>query len=211
MIDNELNYSSLAKKIKYSDVAVSNIIKGKTKPKFEFLSALVQNFPNYNPAWILTGKGNEKGAKLIKEDGTIQETSFIASEPHIEYTKESENSIPYFNIDITENLSGVLENRKPNGWINIPDFPKSDMVINARSKDLINNKSKIAIRKIKDKEVFNFGDRYLVVTDDYSLIKTINKSENIDCVFLVSDNKENASFDLPKSKIQSLYLVTTIF
>lgn len=211
LIDNKLNYSSFAKKINYSDVAVSKIIKGQTKPKFEFLSAVVEAFPYINPAWILTGKGRERGPVIINEDRTISETTYIANEPLISYDKKNKNAVPYFNVDVSFEIDILLQKEKPNGWINFPDFPKSDLVINVNSNDLKKGVNKIALLKISDKEIINFGDKYLIITKDYALVKTILKSDEKNNVKLISDNEKNPAYSISKSKIKDLYLVTYVF
>ena len=53
-----MNYRSFGNFLEYSDVAVSKIIKGNSKPKFEFLSNILDKIPEINPEWLLTGKGN---------------------------------------------------------------------------------------------------------------------------------------------------------
>ncbi|EAR14054.1 helix-turn-helix domain-containing protein [Robiginitalea biformata] len=59
MNDNSLNYRTFAEVLGVSDVAVRNIIKGKSNPKFDLLSALVGKYPKINSHWLLTGKGEK--------------------------------------------------------------------------------------------------------------------------------------------------------
>lgn len=67
MKDNNLNYRSLSQELGYTDVAVRNIVKGKSIPKFDFLEALFNKFPSINTYWLITGKGKQ----YIEGDGNV--------------------------------------------------------------------------------------------------------------------------------------------
>ncbi len=58
MEKNGLNYRSFGKKLGYSDVAIAKLINGKSKPKFDFLLAILESDPLINPEWLLTGTGD---------------------------------------------------------------------------------------------------------------------------------------------------------
>ena len=38
--------------------SVSHILSGRNKPSFDFIERLINNFPNLNPDWIITGRGD---------------------------------------------------------------------------------------------------------------------------------------------------------
>ncbi len=52
-----MNFRSFGKKIKISDVVVGNVIKGRNKPSFDFISAVLQTFDWINSDWLMTGRG----------------------------------------------------------------------------------------------------------------------------------------------------------
>lgn len=54
----------LAKEIDTSDVIISRIRSGKTKPSFEFLAKLVDKYPLFDLNYLLTGEG-----ELLKKTG----------------------------------------------------------------------------------------------------------------------------------------------
>lgn len=77
MNDNNLNYRSLGIEVGYSDVAVRNIVLGKSNPKFDLLHALIKKYPKINSYWLLTGIGEMysevKGHSL--SDASINEVA----------------------------------------------------------------------------------------------------------------------------------------
>ncbi|MCQ0112645.1 hypothetical protein [Zhouia amylolytica] len=52
-----ITISALEKQIGASKGVLSRALKNKTDIQTKWLAALVENYPNYNPSWILMGKG----------------------------------------------------------------------------------------------------------------------------------------------------------
>lgn len=67
MTQSGLNYRTLAATIGYSDMAVSNVVKGKSVPRYDMLIAIIEKFPKYSTYWLMTGKGDPEG----KEAGVL--------------------------------------------------------------------------------------------------------------------------------------------
>lgn len=53
----KLNPSSFARSIGKSYNAVESIVKSKTRPSYDVLEAVFQSYPDLNPSWLMTGKG----------------------------------------------------------------------------------------------------------------------------------------------------------
>ncbi|PCH66846.1 MAG: hypothetical protein COC06_12165 [Bacteroidales bacterium] len=91
----ELSKRSFSALVGYSDVAIGKIINGKSKPKFEMLEALINAFPDINPAWLLTGKGEmllTGEEKILKGSGECEECGKLKKEiSMLEQLLESKN------------------------------------------------------------------------------------------------------------------------
>ncbi len=78
--------------------------------------------------------------------------------------------------------------------------------------------SLILCRRVKDKSVIMYGEIYLIRTNDYLMVKRLQKPEARNAVLCTSDNFEQRSekfkrfepFELPIDKILDLYLVKGI-
>lgn len=78
--------------------------------------------------------------------------------------------------------------------------------------------SLILCRKVKDKSVIMYGEIYLIRTNDYLMVKRLQRPEVRNAVLCTSDNFEQRSekfkrfepFELPLDKILDLYLVKGI-
>ena len=77
---------------------------------------------------------------------------------------------------------------------------------------LIYSGDRIVIRKIESWDYFNYGQVYLIITNEYRLIKRVRRhpkdEENL--ILLRSENKEYDDIDLPKKEILYLYLVENV-
>ena len=61
-----LNKNSFAKAVNTVQPSISKIIMGASKPSFELLISIVENFKDINVNWLLTGEG-----KMLKEKVNI--------------------------------------------------------------------------------------------------------------------------------------------
>jgi len=53
-----LTAAKLADKIGVQPSSISHILSGRNKPSYDFILSLIDNFPEINPKWLLTGKDN---------------------------------------------------------------------------------------------------------------------------------------------------------
>jgi transcriptional regulator with XRE-family HTH domain len=76
----EKNQSSFAKAIGTSQTAIYNTVHGKTKPRYEFIEAVLVAFPKVSRDWLMEGKGEmflSKETKEIKEESLIVPSDYL--------------------------------------------------------------------------------------------------------------------------------------
>lgn len=101
------------------------------------------------------------------------------------------------------------------GSIDAPEINPNSQIIFATGdsmKPLIFSGDRIVVRKIESWSYFNYGQVYLIVTEEYRLIKRIRRHSS-DEENLIILRSENADFDdiiLPRKEIVHLYLVENI-
>lgn len=131
-----------------------------------------------------------------------------------------EEGIPYYPLDVTASNTNVFTDSPevPTMKISIPGFEDCELALPVFGHSMYptyENGCIIICKRIHDMDVINYGEVYLVVTKEQRLLKRIRKSEERGSLLLVSDNYEAQKegkaryepFDLPKSKIQRLYIV----
>lgn len=60
---NKLSASEFADTIGVNRASLSHVLSGRNKPSMDFLSKIIEHFPNVNASWLLTGETREGGFK----------------------------------------------------------------------------------------------------------------------------------------------------
>ncbi len=131
-------------------------------------------------------------------------------------TKDNAALIPYFGeVDITSselpfwNKNVVLE---PTASYVLPDT-LADFILpvigNSMSPN-IEGGDKIAIKEVKDTSVIFYGCVYVIITEDYRLVKVVRRHQDESKVILHSYNNAYDDIDLPKNKIIKMFAVQEV-
>ena len=133
------------------------------------------------------------------------------------------SGIPVYNLKLSagpvEMYNDDAEN--PAFRVNVPGYEDCDfgMFVYGHSMcPTIENGSLILGKRVKDKSVIIWGEMYVVVTEDYRMVKRLQKSTKPNLINLLSDNDEVRKNGTPKyeameierDKIQKLFLVKGI-
>lgn len=92
-----LTAAKLADKIGVQPSSISHILSGRNKPSYDFILSLIDNFPEINPKWLLTGKDNmfldvvntEKVKKNQISEPTLFSNELTTGEPAHIFTDDS--------------------------------------------------------------------------------------------------------------------------
>lgn len=161
--------------------------------------------------WLLRDKG-----EMIKNAEREQKTIEI-SESAISETKRKGALI--YDIDATCGLSGrdiEFTDEKVIGSIDAPEINPDSKIIFATGDSmlpLIASGDRVVIRKIESWDYFNYGQVYLIITNEYRLIKRVRRhpkdADNL--ILLRSENPDYDDIDLPKREIIHLLLWRTFY
>ena len=123
-----------------------------------------------------------------------------------------------YDIDATCGLSGRdvdFTDEKVIGSIDTPEINPDSKIIFATGDSmlpLIASGDRVVIRKIESWDYFNYGQVYLIITNEYRLIKRVRRhpkdSDNL--ILLRSENPDYDDIDLPKREIIHLFIVENI-
>ena len=190
-----------------SNGAVSKMGDGTRRSTLEKIS---NYYPELNSNWLLTGVGEmlqreERSEKII----SIPQTAVS--------TKQRKGALIY-DIDATCGLSGrdiEFTDEKVIGSIDAPEINPDSKIIFATGDSmlpLIASGDRVVIRKIESWDYFNYGQVYLIITNEYRLIKRVRRhpkdSDNL--ILLRSENPDYDDIDLPKREIIHLFIVENI-
>lgn len=193
------------------DLSLSKGYINKAKnPTSDVLMKICGIYTDISPEWLVTGKG-----EMIKNAEREQKIIEI-SESAISETKRKGALI--YDIDATCGLSGrdiEFTDEKVIGSIDAPEINPDSKIIFATGDSmlpLIASGDRVVIRKIESWDYFNYGQVYLIITNEYRLIKRVRRhpkdADNL--ILLRSDNPDYDDIDLPKREIIHLFIVENI-
>lgn len=158
--------------------------------------------------WIISGEGTmftDRHDKLISVNcNDIKENDYRGT--------------PIYDIDATCGFEGreiEFTDDKIIGSIDVPEIRANSKIIFATGDSMlpiIASGDRIVIREIENWDYFNYGQIYLILTEEYRLIKRIRKCEGKEDEYIIlrSENKEYDDIPLHKSKIKKLFIVENI-
>lgn len=196
-----ITITSLEREIGASKGVLSRAIKNQTDIQAKWLTKIVENYPRYNPEWLLTGKG-----EMLK-----------SNERNL---KEDRNLIPLFEDVQTIGGTAVAANVDPSQhvseWIDAGDwFPGATAAIRHYGDSMIEYPSGciLALKEVVDRELIAWSKIHCLETSEYRVTKIIYDDE--DFIKAYSTNLEafpdgqliHAPFKIPKKSITKIYQV----
>lgn len=189
------------------------------------IEQILNSYPDINPEWLLTGKGDMLKQNIYLENAPALDTTTL-NEPHTKMLKlkvdklEPKQSVPLYDVQATAGIISLFTDsniQEPIGYLSIPNLPKCDgsIYVNGNSMDPLLKSGDIIIYKQMNPVADNifWGEMYLIslTTDDldeFIMLKWIQKSEKGDeWIKLVSENKHHQPKDIHLKNIKALALI----
>lgn len=64
---NDLSASAFAEVLNVNKSSVSHVLSGRNKPGLDFLEKIINQFPNVNASWLITGEAREGDYKPLDQ------------------------------------------------------------------------------------------------------------------------------------------------
>lgn len=202
-----LDIAVFERSVGLSNGAVHKVGDGTRSKTIDKISEI---YTDLNTVWLKTGVGE----MLIDTERSDKTVSVLQSS----ISENTRKGTLIYDIDATCGTDGrALEftDEKVIGSIDAPEINPHSQIIFASGdsmQPLIYSGDRIVIRKIESWDYFNYGQVYLIITNEYRLIKRVRRhpkdEENL--ILLRSENKEYDDIDLPKKEILYLYLVENV-
>ena len=194
--DRKLTQLEFSTQIGIDNSQLSKIEQGKLMPTLNQLMEISSIF-DISLDW-LTGKG-----PMLKEDNNLPMASKSANS----------EGIPLIPLDAMAGISSgevsVLE-LDCERYV-IPMFKGADFLIPVKGSSMIpkyNSGDIVACKKVPMQDIFfQWNKVYVLDTNQGAIIKRVAKSEEKDCIKIVSENPNYEPFDLHLSQIYSIAIV----
>ena len=123
---------------------------------------------------------------------------------------------PVYDIDVTAGSmprSLMFTDDQIVGWIDLPGMDKNCRIVKVSGdsmKPVICNGDYVAVRELTSLQHIFWGQIYVVLLDDYRLIKYVRRNDDPQLVTLRSANKDYDDMDVPRRDIRDMMLVQQI-
>ncbi|MCM1033378.1 MAG: hypothetical protein NC405_06425 [Odoribacter sp.] len=188
--------------------SMSRLLSGKIPITDQFINRLVVNL-GISKEWFLTGTGVPFPRKDDLPGVVIPNITNVS-------TCEAKGAALY-DIDATAGalpMDRLLASDRIVGYIDIPNIDPSLPVVRVSGDSMepkLQNGSWMSIREIHDTSIIMWGQIYLVVLEDYRMVKYLRRHpSNPDMVILHSANPAYDDIEIPRSSICKLFLVETV-
>ena len=136
--------------------------------------------------------------------------------PDGEHVAQSCIGAPVYEIDVTagsRELSSMFTDERIVGRLSMPGIDSDHPIVRVSGDSMyprITNNSFIQIREISDPSTIFWGSIYVVVLEDYRMVKQIRRHPDPSKVILHSLNPEYDDMEIERCQLISLFLVETI-
>ncbi|KAA5533902.1 S24 family peptidase [Paenimyroides baculatum] len=210
--ENEnIKITQLEKVIGASKGVLSRAITNNSDVQAKWFLSLVENYPQYNIEWLVTGNG-----EMLKQDN--YNISLINKDRKTTDSVWGNQDVPLYNLEAVAGLKELFINENPQNitdTIKIPNLPKCDgavKVIGDSMYPLLKSGDIILYKETIPENIF-FGEMYLLSIqlnewEEYITVKYLQKSEEgKDFIKLVSQNQHHQPKDIHLSQITALAMV----
>lgn len=216
LIDNlGITQSEFAKRITIDASNFSKHLTGKLPISDSLINKIVVEL-GVSKEWLCSGSGLMYGAAGTGMNPDVHTHIRTLTLPSGAIVPEVRNGAKVYGLDVTAGNLGrdrMFTDDLVIGSIDVPFINPDCSIVKVSGdsmKPVINNGDMIAIREIKNPNLIFWGQIYVVLLEDYRMVKYVRKHENPDRVILRSENKEYDDIEIEKRDICDLFIVENI-
>jgi len=203
-----LSQAEFSKQIRIDASNFSKHMSGKLPVNDSLLNKIVVNM-GISKEWLVSGLGPQSYAESMN---LIKTLSVAPDAIH----NSQQQGAKVYDIDVT---AGPLSRERMFssdyviGSIDIPYVRPDSHIVKVSGdsmKPVLCDGDYIAIREIKNTGIIFWGHIYVILLDDYRMVKYIRKHNDPKWIILRSENTEYDDIEIPKNEIRDLFIVENI-
>lgn len=205
MTSTRMNQAAMGRRLGVDPAYMSKIMSGRLPVTDGFINRIVIDM-GVSKQWLKHGTDIPYPKPV--HANTIEAT--VSPQP------ECGKGIAVYDIDVTAGsaeLSRLLTVDRIMGYVDMPQVNPECLIVRVSGdsmKPAISNGSFIAIRPVSATGLVFWGQIYVVVTDNYRMVKYLRRHSDPTYVVLHSDNPDYDDIEMPRDEIQALYIVETV-
>lgn len=204
-----ITQAAFSRRLGINPANLSKSLNGQTPITMGLVNRIVADL-GVSKEWLCTGDGvpypKAENVRQLEELPTACTHSIV----------HTDAGVPVYDIDVTagcRELSLELTDDRVIGHINLPNLSNEAAIIRVSGDSMapsVRNGSYIAIRPVSNNAYIFWGQIYVIVLDDYRMVKFLRKHPDPRMVTLHSDNPLYDDMEVMRSDIRRLYLVEAV-
>lgn len=188
---------------------LSRILNGRTPFSDAMINRIVVNL-GVSKQWLLHGTD----VPFPRSTETVPESYGEKGEQKV--LSRRNDGAPVYDIDVTAGfteLSEMFSEDKIIGYLKLPQVNPNNAIVRVSGDSMIPeipNGAFVSIRRLNSDAPIFWGQTYLVIMDDYRMVKILRRHSDPDKVILHSVNPAFDDMEVDRSLIRSLYIVDAV-
>lgn len=186
---------------------LSKYLNGKLNINDALINKIVVTF-GISKQWLTTGEGSP-------QESGIPHYITIKNESNIDTNRELSGT-PVYNIDVTAGPTGrsmIFTREALIGSINMPSIPADSYIVKVSGDSMqpvVNNGDLIAVRPVTNRNLIFWGQIYVILLEDYRMVKYVRRHEDPNKLILRSENPDYDDIEVDRSDVIDMMIVTNI-
>lgn len=200
-----MTQAAMARALGIDSPRLSKIFSGRLPLTEGFINKVAVDM-GVSKQWLLSGAGLPYGKPTHASTITAR----------IDPSPEQRRGIAVYDIDVTAGSAELMRQLTSDriiGYVDMPLINPECIIVRVSGDSMtpaVTDGSFIAIRPVPAAGTIFWGQIYVVLTDDYRMVKYLRRNPDPAYVTLHSDNPRYDDIDMPRSEIKSLFLVETV-
>ena len=204
-----LTQGEFAQRIGVDSSNLSKYLNGRLAVNDSLINRIVVNL-GISKEWITSGtdlpyakQPAATPSEALTLDGTIRTTA-------------DRRGTPVYDIDVTAGAlprARMFANENIVGYVNLPNIPEGCRIVSVSGDSMqpvIRSGDFIAVRELSNLQQIFWGQIYVVVLDDYCMVKYVRRHENPEWVILRSENPNYDDMEVRRTDIRDMMFVQHI-
>ena len=206
-----LTRGEFANRIDVDSSNLSKYLNGKLTINDSLINRIVINL-GLSKEWLTTGN-DLPYAKVKNAVSTISFDGKIGNSNTVSF---SNKGTPVYDIDVTAGAmprARMFANENIVGYVNLPSIPPGCRIVGVSGDSMqpvIRSGDLLAVRELTNIQQIFWGQIYVVVLDDYCMVKYVRRHSDPDMVILRSENPNYDDMEIRRTDIRDLMFVQHI-
>lgn len=201
--------ADFASRIEVDSSNLSKYLNGKLAINDSLINRIVINL-GLSKEWLVSGND----LPYAKVQSSVNSISFNGKIGNATSTERS--GTPVYDIDVTAGgmpRARMFANDNIVGYVNLPSIPPGCRIVGVSGDSMqpvIRSGDMLAVREISNLQQIFWGQIYVVVLDDYCMVKYVRRHKDPDMVILRSENPNYDDMEIRRTDIRDLMFVQHI-